>query len=224
MGIDPRQLSPRAQQLVRDAERKQKARRAAAAAPVPASGTCAEVGADSPVALIFLHLDMVPPTVTHHDKELAPRRKAGGGYRMTLQDSPALRAVRDLYLARIPVHAGPPLTREARISICFAWQPVKPSDPPAGSFWPNKPDWDNAAKALCDALVDRGYLERDERIVDGRVIKLSWFKPFITIALIPAGQMVPQGLLFEVLPPMELTRLQSGVHPWIYNPSGDPKP
>ncbi len=66
-------------------------------------------------------------------------------------------------------YRGPPLDGPLQVEFrCY-----RPRTKSAGkSFWaPTRPDWDNYAKLIGDALQGILWVE-DSRIVDGRVLKL----------------------------------------------------
>ena len=174
MGIDPKSLSPHAQKLIQEAVRKHRVHGLAYSPLSP----------DEQRAPIWVELAMTPPTTPHPDKEIRPIGRKGGGHRMTLMDSKALRAVRTMYLAHMKPCPLPPMEGPVAITICFAWKQA--DNQPLCAWWEQKPDWDNAAKALCDTLVERGYLPDDKRIVDGRVMKALWRMPFVVARIAPA--------------------------------------
>lgn len=178
MGIDPKSLGPRAQQLIRDADAK---RRAGVGGGTPLPPPADREPETRPV---FLELAMSPPTATHHDKQIAPVARKGGGFRMTLRNSKALQAAQTMYLGHIKPNTRPPIDGPVDVTICFAWAVENPGDPP--SWYQDKPDWDNSAKLLCDVLAERGYLVDDKRIVHGEAFKIRWPRPFVTVFIAPA--------------------------------------
>jgi Holliday junction resolvase RusA-like endonuclease len=115
-----------------------------------------------------------PPRATHHAKKLERR-----GTRTVLVNSPELEAAWSYYLSQIPDRrdyvaiAGPVA---ADVTFHFEIRDEIGDDIRPG--WPmrRKPDRDNAAKVLFDALAARGYLVDDCDVTDGPIRK-RWAEP-----------------------------------------------
>lgn len=105
-----------------------------------------------------------PPTTTHQAKHIAFR-----GGKPTLRDDERLVAARAHYARHFghnPDHAKLQGPIEALIQVRFAIA----AGPPA--WWQNKPDADNAAKAVLDAAVAAGFIQ-DEKIASLIVEKVG---------------------------------------------------
>lgn len=114
--------------------------------------------------MFCLHLAMAPPTVTHHDKEIGRRFKAGGGTVPTLRNSPALNAAWTLYLSKIPERRFlVPLAPPVKLWVTFRFPWPREGEPP-GHDHVFKPDLDNSVKVLKDVLAMRGFLAADEHV------------------------------------------------------------
>lgn len=137
---------------------------------------------------IRFFVNCVPPTANHHHKRIV---RIGGVARMA--DRPELVAAKAtldaLFLPHQPLI---PVFGACRLEIEMTW-PWLQGDPKrvrALGRIPHakKPDWDNAAKGIADALVRLRFLSDDNNIVDGRVQKWRGDEPGIRITLTPVGQ------------------------------------
>jgi Holliday junction resolvase RusA-like endonuclease len=126
--------------------------------------------------MVAFELDGVPPTTTHHDKDLGWRFGKGGKRIPTIRDSEALKRARGWYEERIKERQElVPIRGPIVAHVVFYWPLPNDPDPAAGEvdggFCQRKPDRDNAVKALFDVLALRGFLERDEQITAGPITK-----------------------------------------------------
>ncbi len=116
-----------------------------------------------------------PPTTTHHDKTIG----AIGGH-LTLRNSAALDEANAWYATMMPANPrqGVTIFGPLQIHVTFCWfddrLAAKDHDGFPHRVWlEQKPDWDNAAKGLCDCLVKKGWIADDKRIVKGSVQKIA---------------------------------------------------
>jgi Holliday junction resolvase RusA-like endonuclease len=144
--------------------------RRAAGITLDASGRSRPKLASPVVGHVLLELDMEPPSVTHHDKEIVPRYGKGGvvrGHRLV--DSPGLRAAREAYERSIPerrvlVPLRAPVA--LRVEFWFPWAIVRAygSGRDNGIWMTDKPDLSNSIKQLEDLLALRGYIADDKHV------------------------------------------------------------
>lgn len=135
---------------------------------------------------VWLWVPDEPPATTHHSKIIVtvptkPRMGKDGTIKTTRQmlaDDKRLRAARDFYAAMLPYNRkGTAIKPPLRLEIVFRFRGEQ------RAWWAEKPDCDNAAKTLTDALVERGWIERDEQIVDLAVSKVQSTTPGVLILL-----------------------------------------
>ena len=50
-----------------------------------------------------------------------------------------------------------------------------------------KPDFDNLAKSVCDALTDLGFWHDDSQVIFGKVMKFRTGHPFVGVFIKPAN-------------------------------------
>lgn len=125
---------------------------------------------------VWFNLTGVPPTVTHHDKEIAGNH---------LIDSRALKTAKEWYRARILeridlVPLDPTFGVVARFE--FRWcLPLDTRKWPAlaqyGGYYHPKPDLDNLIKVPKDVLVERGWLVNDAHVVKDGGSEKRWCWP-----------------------------------------------
>jgi len=135
-------------------------------------------------------LPCIPPKTSHHAKRIV---RVGGFSR--LADKPELedaKATLDALLLehRIPAPIGGDGPVVVDIQLTWPWLTGDAKKVRALGRIPHdtKPDWDNAAKTLCDRLVKLRFLSQDSRIVDGRVRKWRGDAPGIVITIRPWAQ------------------------------------
>ena len=130
-------------------------------------------------------LACVPPKTAHHAKRIV---RIGGFARMA--DTPALQQARGtLEALLLPHQPAVPVTGPVVLTLDLTWpwlQADRQRDRQRGRIpHDRKPDWDNAAKAICDTLARLRFFEQDSAIVDGRVRKWRGDTPGIRITLQP---------------------------------------
>ena len=127
-----------------------------------------------------IRLEIDPPTVTHHDKQLGK----GEGGKTVMFDDPRLKAARDAIIAGLQqvVRCRPPAPIDVAIrmdvTFCFRSALV--------GWHLGKPDRDNLLKTFQDCLVTHKWIKRDELVVTGDVTKLDGPKPYIHAVAVPA--------------------------------------
>jgi Holliday junction resolvase RusA-like endonuclease len=122
-------------------------------------------------ASLTLWLPGQPRNTTHHDKTIGKDKKTGQAF---LFDSEALRAVRNAYALLIPANAAARLQSPVRAYVEVRWHRDAIDDT---EYRTTKPDWDNFAKPLMDAIAKRGWIVGDEQVADGRLVKLHVADP-----------------------------------------------
>lgn len=137
--------------------------------------------------MVSFHVACVPPRTSHHAKKIIRR----GGF-LSLGDKPELqqaKATLDALFAPhqplIPVFG--PVSLD--IELTWPWLQGDPKKVRALGRVPHtkKPDWDNAAKGIGDALVRLRFLGDDANIVDGRVRKWRGDEPGIRVTIRPVS-------------------------------------
>lgn len=114
---------------------------------------------------------IVPPKTNHHSKKIIRR-----GPFSSMADSDKLVAAKATWQTALAPFAPPaPLEGPIRLELELTW-PWRKGDSRKVRALGHipcivKPDWDNSAKGIADALVLLGFLRADQQIVDGRVTK-----------------------------------------------------
>jgi Holliday junction resolvase RusA-like endonuclease len=128
--------------------------------------------------VIRMELAIRPPTVTHHAKKIV---RYGRNGRLGLTDSPDLKAARTLYLATIPHNPGRPVRPPVGLKVLFVWDCAGLD---CNTIWNvAKPDLDNSVKALLDALVLRGWIERDQQVTNMLLSKMLYNRGGIVLSI-----------------------------------------
>ena len=116
-------------------------------------------------------IPVAPPEGLSHNDLMPVRRRDG---KLAIIKGPALRAAEDALLPWLANNRPPRPVDEGGVPVAvdvrLAWE--ADADHPGGSPMAKAPDWDNAAKVVCDLLQRTGWLEDDRHVVDGRVAKL----------------------------------------------------
>lgn len=131
-------------------------------------------------------IPMIPPTVTHHDKELTAYMKDGKP-RAVLHDSVRLRDAR----AKLRAHLAPhrpetPISGGVRLMVkwCFPLSGHHRD----GEYRVSKPDTDNLQKLLKDVMTQLGFW-RDDALVCCEIVEKFWAaRPGIYICIEEAAQ------------------------------------
>ncbi len=123
-------------------------------------------------------LAAAPPTVTHQAKVIGYAFAKGGRRVAKLRDSDALAAARDAY-HKLLLASGRrprrPMPGPLRLTVVLCF----PGDAVA---WHTKPpDWDNCVKVLQDALVDAGFVARDQEVSEAAVVKIRGPVPYVRV-------------------------------------------
>jgi Holliday junction resolvase RusA-like endonuclease len=151
--------------------------------------------------LVSLILDVDPPTLTHQDRELGWRKKKGGeGLRPIIADSKALAAARKTYETLLRVHPRrpkSPIVGDVALRLVFCW----PGCPGKVELYPQKPDIDNAAKTLIDAMAAAEYLTDDKMVVHAELWKLRGPRGFVSIEVGGVAIESIDDVLDKVFPP-----------------------
>jgi Holliday junction resolvase RusA-like endonuclease len=135
--------------------------------------------------MITFFVPCVPPKTSHHAKRIVRR-----GAHFGLADTDRLNDAKDLLAALfVPFRPATPYTGPLVLEIDLTWPWLKSDSKRVRSReqipHDTKPDWDNAAKGICDCLAKLRFLEQDSQIVDGRVRKWRGDEPGIEILLYP---------------------------------------
>lgn len=115
-------------------------------------------------------LAMVPPTMTHQDKQLAVTKSG----RPVMFDSAELKSVK----AKLRDHVGPhmpdrKLSGALRLVTKWCW-PCDGTEHVNGEYRTDKPDTDNLVKTFKDAMEDVGYFEVGDQQVASEVTEKFW--------------------------------------------------
>lgn len=135
---------------------------------------------------ISIRLRVVPPTKTHQDKKIVRI-----GKHAKLADTKELKLVISDYLTLLkPYQPARPLTGPVSLKLSFVW-PYRKSEPKRnrGGLIPKttKPDWDNLAKTLQDAMTRLSFWEDDAQVYSASVEKNWGEEPQITITVWEGG-------------------------------------
>jgi len=116
-----------------------------------------------------LTLGIAPPSATHHAKKIQRR-----GARMTLVNSPALKAATDRYLLAIEDRRDlVPLAGPIALHVSFRFKADKLPATGWGGYHGDKPDTDNQIKLLTDVLALRGFWADDCQVAK-LVVEKRW--------------------------------------------------
>lgn len=107
-------------------------------------------------------LPMIPPTVTHHDKELHAFMKDGKP-RAVLHDSAELKDARAKLRAHLAAHR-PPERMTGAVRLCVKWCFPVCSGHHNGEYRTSKPDTDNLEKLLKDVMTECGFWMDDAQV------------------------------------------------------------
>ncbi len=107
-------------------------------------------------------LPMIPPTVTHHDKELRAFMKDGKP-RAVLHDSAELKNARAKLHAHLAAHR-PPERMTGAVRLCVKWCFPVCSGHRDGEYRTSKPDTDNLEKLLKDVMTELGFWMDDAQV------------------------------------------------------------
>jgi Holliday junction resolvase RusA-like endonuclease len=148
--------------------------------------------------MIAFHLTCIPPRVTHHAKRIV---RVGQWTR--LADKPELVAAKDsLDTLLLPHQPAAPVTGPVVLSLVFTWPWLKGDGKRVRALGriphDSKPDADNCAKGVTDALVRLRFLEQDSRVVELRVQKWRGNDAGIDVAITPWADMPITGTLRPV--------------------------
>lgn len=134
---------------------------------------------------MMFFVSCVPPKASHHHKKIIKR---GGFY--SLGDKPELQQAKAtldaLFLPHQPlVPVFGPVALD--IELTWPWRQGDPKKVRALGRIPSTsaPDWDNAAKGICDCLARLRFIGHDANIVDGRVRKYRGDEPGIRVTITP---------------------------------------
>lgn len=129
---------------------------------------------------IYMELNMAPPRVTHQSKKIV---RIGNHCKLanTTQLNEAVRQ----YKAALKPHA-PESPLDGPIHVRFAFAFPYPSRTPKKQrettlYKPTRPDWDNMAKTLQDAMTAVGFWYDDAQICSALVEKFYCDEPGIRI-------------------------------------------
>lgn len=158
--------------------------------------------ASMPNILYQVSLDMVPPTATHHSKQIVTIK---GSPRLI--DRKALRVARQDYAALIQgTYTGEPIDSPVALLMRFVFPypaatPKKVTKDGAQIWKPTKPDLSNLVKTPEDVLSECGILANDSRVVAKAELKCYGPKPCVDIVLIDMEGMGPAHAwsLFEMV-------------------------
>ena len=118
-------------------------------------------------------LPMVPPTVTHQDKQLRAFLK-NGRPRAVLHDSERLRDTRaKLHAALAPHRPAAPMQGPVRLVV--KWLFPCSGEHCHGEWKTTRPDTDNLQKALKDEMTRLGFW-RDDALVASETCEKFWTK------------------------------------------------
>lgn len=116
-------------------------------------------------------LSMIPPTVTHHDKELHAFMR-GGKPCAVLHDSAALKDTKaKLHAYLAPHKPNKPMT--GAIRLCVKWCFPCGEKHHNGEYRTSKPDTDNLNKALKDAMTQLHFWKDDAQVCS-EIVEKFW--------------------------------------------------
>ena len=136
-----------------------------------------------PLKALKFELPCIPPTATHHSKNVVTIRGRG-----RLADSPGLRkAIQTLDTLLMPHRPEAPLEGPVRLTIEFHW-PFLKSTPKRDQARPwlrkvTRPDCSNLAKTIEDRMARYRFIKDDAAVSDLIVLKRHSAKPGITVTL-----------------------------------------
>lgn len=135
--------------------------------------------------MITFTLSCVPPTVSHHRKQIVRIGKFS-----RLADKPELVAAKQtLDALLLPHQPAQPVTGPVAVTVAFTW-PWRASEPKKRKALgrvphTSRPDLDNLSKTLMDRLVALRFIEDDAAVVDLRLTKWWGDEPGIAVWLRP---------------------------------------
>ena len=115
-------------------------------------------------------MPMIPPTMTHQDKQLAVTKNG----KPVMFDSAELKAVR----VKLRDHLGPHVgdaRLEGAVQLMSKWcWPCEGTGHVSGEYHIDKPDTDNVAKTLKDAMEDVGAFAIGDQQVASDITEKFW--------------------------------------------------
>ena len=124
-----------------------------------------------------VHLPCVPPKATHQGSAMIMKRKDGTSFVGKAHNSAGAKAKRNLL--NLLCWEAPPKPFDCAVAVdvdvVFPWRKSEPKKNRALGSMPHvtKPDLDNYAKLLLDALCEANYITRDQ-LIHKLVMTKSW--------------------------------------------------
>ena len=124
-----------------------------------------------------VHLPCVPPKATHQGSSMIMKRKDGSSFVGKAHNSAGARAKRNLLNLLCWKAPKQPFdcAVEVEVEVVFPWRKSEPKKNRAKGRIPctTKPDLDNYAKLLLDAICEANYLTRDQ-LIHKLTMSKSW--------------------------------------------------
>jgi Holliday junction resolvase RusA-like endonuclease len=136
-------------------------------------------------------VELIPPTTTHHAKQIVVRRIKGSNppkFFGSLADKPELVEAREVWRRALAPHAPKePAEGPLVLFLEFTWPWLKGDKAEVRSLGrvplPQKPDGTNIGKTVEDVMAKLGYMVDDKQIVDVRVRKFRGDWPGLRVRL-----------------------------------------
>ena len=133
----------------------------------------------------------IEPIRTTHQADLRIlKTKDGRQFIGKMANSDIKAWVRDFKDAILKMNVIPdkPYTGPLEVSLYFGFPNIQ-ADKGAVKPMTTKPDFDNLAKSVLDALTDMGFWADDSQIVFGKVAKFRTPSPFLAVSINPCNWM-----------------------------------
>lgn len=130
-------------------------------------------------------VDMPPIRTTHQADLRILRTKDGRQFIGKMANSDIKRWVEQFKLMARKNVPDKPFDGPLELTLYFGFPLIK-SDKGKAAAMTTKPDFDNLAKSVCDALTDLGFWHDDSQVVFGKVMKFRTPSPFVGVLVKPA--------------------------------------
>lgn len=130
-------------------------------------------------------VDMTPIRTTHQADLRILRTRDGRQFIGKMANSDIKAWIHEFKLMAGKFAPDKPFDGPIELTLYFAFPNIK-ADKGKVKPMTTKPDFDNLAKSVCDALTDLGFWNDDSQVVFGKVLKFRTPDPYVGVAIASA--------------------------------------
>ena len=130
-------------------------------------------------------VDMPPIRTTHQADLRILKTRDGRQFIGKMANSQIKRWIEQFKLMAKKHAPDKPYEGPLELTLYYGFPLIK-SDKGKSAPMTTKPDFDNLAKSMCDALTDLGFWHDDSQVVFGKVMKFRTSSPFVGVFIKPA--------------------------------------